>query len=334
MSAFNVIARRAVVEASLDRYGITPEYVFETWLKGRYREVINGVALGDINRVSNAAFVTTAQITAGTVSVTNGSAAVVGVGTNFIGLAGYAFRIAGVRGWYSIASVADAENLTLDTAFADTTRSDVAYFIAQRFYNLPTDMRWMVDAMLLGRQGGLAVISKEKLDEIAPDRIAAPGLPQYIAPVGWNQSTSRRIVELYPAAVETHRVEVTGFAHIDEPTYTGSPIVDIRDEVLIEGTLADAFRFRAGRAAEEVSNVTSESLSLGTRAIVQSRALLEIANSHEGRFALLKEQLAIRDNRDAKQKRIQLVIQREPAFGSVYDPLKTAHDEIYYRSPF
>ncbi len=75
--------------------------------------------------------VTTRGVYIGTVSVTNGSAAVVGTGTTFTNFSAgdsFTINVAGVATAYSILSVTDATHLTLTTNYAQATAAGLSYF--------------------------------------------------------------------------------------------------------------------------------------------------------------------------------------------------------------
>ncbi len=71
----------------------------------------------------------TADYTAGTISVTNGSASVVGTGTVFTGMAGKMLRVNGTNEFYKVLSVTDATHLTLATNYTGTTNASANYKI-------------------------------------------------------------------------------------------------------------------------------------------------------------------------------------------------------------
>jgi hypothetical protein len=78
----------------------------------------------------------------GTVAVTNGNNAVVGMGTKFLAnvAAGQWFSIKDSNVFYTVASVVDDTHLTLSANYGGTTGSGKDYFVFQSFtlnYNLP-----------------------------------------------------------------------------------------------------------------------------------------------------------------------------------------------------
>jgi hypothetical protein len=323
MSTFDVIARRVMVESGLSEYGVVPEYIFNSWLMARYREIIDAIPFGQINRKIDTIVITTASISApGTVALTQGSSAVVGSGTNFVAeMVGKYLRPGLVRGWMRITAVTDTLNLTLDAGFADTTRNESSYFIAQRYYTLDTNIRWITGVRNVSRIFPMSYVAQGILDNLYPDRVASPAVPQWVAPAGLNQTTGRRIIEIYPFADTLYRIEVAGYGNVDEPTLASSPIEDISDQILMEGTLGDAIKFKALKEAEKPQ---------ANAQIVQM--LHNLARSHENRYYKMLDDLTRRDSVDAPQAKVRLHIQRRDHYG-IFDPLTTAEEEVWNRSP-
>jgi hypothetical protein len=320
MATFDDIARRVLVEAGLSEYGINPEFVLEEWLIGRYLEIINTLLQSLIQEKPTTVITTTPAVNSiGTITLTAGSSSVIGIGTAFnASHVGLVLRPGLVRGWYEITAVADPTHLTLDAPFADATRSDSNYYIAQRYYTLPSSIRWLLDAKNVSRTFNLNIVSREKLDQLYPDRVSNPAVPQWIAPVGIDQTTGHRIFEIYPYADQRYRIEITGYANVDQPTLVTSPLADIDPGLLVTGTVADGLRYRATRDPD--------------RSLENVRGLQDLARSWEGRFYKKLEDLVRRDNIDVKRPRVTLMIQRRDNYG-VIDPLITAEDAVWARSP-
>lgn len=325
MSTFGLIARRIIEEADLVQYGITPDYVVTAWIQSRYRQIIDELAFAEINKTIDYPFVTTAKVNGSVGAVVQGSATF--VGTAFVaGMVGRYVRIGNDNEWYRISAFVSSTQLTLDTVYANISQPVVGYVIAQRFYNISPTIRWLFDIKIPRRAFSLIELAVSKLDELYPNRPFQPGIPQYWSPVGWDESTGERIVEIYPMADTTYRLEATGYSGITEPALNTSPHRDINDRILVEGGLADGFRFRAGKVASEVDTTD-------VRAIVaRGRAYLEIAMSHEKQYDTLLSSMRKRDVLDAPQPRVQLMIQRRSNYGLV-DPIMTAQDEVWSRSP-
>jgi len=98
-----------------------------------------------------------AQYRLGTVSVTNGSTAVTGVGSFWVGnvIATNLFEIQGEGVWYSISSITDNGDLVLGAPYTGTTKTGVAYAIQRDFTPVnayPTPTYGDVDTSSLIRQ--------------------------------------------------------------------------------------------------------------------------------------------------------------------------------------
>lgn len=319
MSTFDVIARRAIVEADLARYEITPEYVLVSWLKSRYREIINELAFANLNKIADYAFVTTVQTQGTDASVANGVATLTSpIGGFVVGMVGKFVRVSLDNEWYRITAVPTANTLTFDTTYANTTKSGVAFRIAQRYYNISTAVRWIFDIKNPRRAFTLLELATSKMDEMFVNRIFGPSVPQYWSPYGWDETTGERIIEIYPPGDTTYRLEATGYSGVTEPSLNSSPHRDINERILMEGALADAFRFRASKEQD----------------IIHVRTMLDVAMSHEKRYDSLLEGQRKRDVLDAPAPRTRLIIQRRDSYANgLYDPIVTAQDEVWSRSP-
>lgn len=90
--------------------------------------------------IKQSQFIFPNQVTAGTVTVTNNSNAVVGVGTAFTSaMIGYQFRINTLTPIYTIAAVGSATTLTLDQVWGAATKAAASYQIYIAYQIPPTD---------------------------------------------------------------------------------------------------------------------------------------------------------------------------------------------------
>ena len=315
---FDAIARGVIVEAALTADGITPTYILDQWLKSRYREVIDALALGDINRASDFVFTTVAAIKGSNATATQGSDRLTASGFS-TAMTGRYVRVSNNNDWYRIKAVLNTTVLLLDTTYAEPSVSNTSYTIAQRFYSIDSAIRWIIDIKNPLRAMTLTELSQAKLDEMFPNRAWAPAVPQWWAPAGWDDLSGRRLVEIYPPSDVSYRIEVVGYEGINAPTLDSSPHKDVNDRILGVGGLADAYFYKAGKLAE-------------LNEWQASTACLRIASIHAGKFNSLVDQLTARDSRAAPQPRVRLLIQRSASYG-IYDPLITAEQEVWNRSP-
>jgi hypothetical protein len=243
---FDDIARRVIVEASLSEYGISPEFVLEAWLKSRYKEILDSVSFGNVNRQVTTAFNTIAPYTTGTVTMTQDSPTVTGAGTTFTAaMVGRSFRI-GTGPYYTIAGYTSATVITLDTNYVGSGGAGQNYTIVQRFYSLLTEIKWIISVLPVG-QTQLIERSQEEMSVQYPDRSAAAAVPTIFSPVGWDATTGQRTIELYPPPDTLYRVLVSGYCNIPVPSLVTAPIVEIDDRLLASGALSDAQIYKASK---------------------------------------------------------------------------------------
>ena len=104
------------------------------WIQASYDVILNERVWAGLS--GSGVLVTVAPITAGTVTVTNGSDQVAGAGTAFdFNVAGRLFTV-GDDIWYAVLGYADATHLTLDRAFTGPTAATATYRIIQDIYPL------------------------------------------------------------------------------------------------------------------------------------------------------------------------------------------------------
>ena len=322
MATFGVTARRVIVEAKLDSVvpAVTPEFVVNAWLTSRYQTVLSQLGFGSINKQSNAVINTTEAYSDGTVAITQGSTTVIGTDTVFAaGHEGMQIVFGNSNIWYEIADVVSPTELTLDAAVVDSDNDEIGFQIAQHRYEVDSSLRWIIDLKLMGRYS-LTKLSSEKADDLFPSRMWRASLPQCWWPLGWNESNGNRIIEIFPPASIPYRLEATGYLNLTEPALGTSPHPAVSERILIEGAMTDALRYRA----QQQSPITLE----------QTQALLALARTHENDYARLLTELSNRDSADAPQRRVRLRVGSRLRQSGIYDPIMTAEDEIFYRSPF
>jgi hypothetical protein len=314
--SFDRIARRVIVESGISEYAITPQYVVDYWIGEAYKEIVSQLRYADINKQANDVITTVAQYNTGTVAITQGSVSVVGTGTTFTAaMIGRFITFGSSSVWYKIAAVPDATTLTLDDAVVDNTNTGLGFVIAQRFYEVDANLRWITDAKLMGRYD-LIKTSQEKLDEMFPARLQRPSLPQYWAPAGYNTAQSARLIEIFPPSQRAERIELTGYLNVDEPTLATQTHPDIGDTIVFQRTLGFALRFKAQRESDNPDHV---------------RALLALASAAGSVADRLVQELLNRAAADRPQPRIRV---RIGEYYSQRDPIMTAEDEVFYRSPY
>jgi len=216
------------------------------WVSDRYRQLASRARFRHLRRVGELAL--PAVITAGTVTTTQGSRAVVGDATAAAAwspaIVGWAFRVD--QAWYEVAGVAGT-TLTLVTPVAETGAAGETYTLAKRWHPLADDARWFGDVMHMRRHLRLRQVSLAELDATDPARRYTSTVPAVWAEVSAS-ADGVKTIEVYPYVSAP---EVLHYVYWAAP-----PLMDldslvppsIEPRVLVEGALIDVFRWEAARA--------------------------------------------------------------------------------------
>ena len=179
---------------------------------------------------------------AGTVSITEGSKSLVGVGTAFtlddIGKEvrlpdGYAYEIGGVN--------IPAQTLTLCVAYAGTTVAGASYLLFQRHYALPAGIERI---LTMGNQI-TAVREKSIIDlNVSDPRRLITGMP--LAYVTINESTAGlRMIELWPVPLVVYQLPYVGLKQREGND--GETVLPSISTLLLDLACARACRIAFGR---------------------------------------------------------------------------------------
>ncbi len=137
-----------------------------------------------------------APYTTGTVSITSGTAGVVGVGTTFTSaMVGRFIRIAGLESYYKITAFVDATNLTIEAAWVEATQTGKTYSVFQSVIALPSDCEKVV--AVKSRRDPLDEKTTAYFDAMDPSRVSTSSDPTDWANADRNSSGVRQI-EIWP----------------------------------------------------------------------------------------------------------------------------------------
>ncbi len=170
------------------------------WLQQRYESVLTRAPWPFL--IKEAVFSTIAEITAGTVTVTNGSATVTETTSNANGWSSSVesrfYRRDGDSEFYKISTFGDAnpDTLTLNRVYEGATGTVIGYTIFQRFYSLASDVREVMSIARVETPGFLTEVSQEELATVLPNRpsLGNPGFWSYAG----RDSSNVFQIELYP----------------------------------------------------------------------------------------------------------------------------------------
>jgi hypothetical protein len=188
--------------------------------------------------------ITTAPYDTGTVTVTNGSAAVtLDAGAWTAEMTGRAFRIPARNEFYEF-TYATATTGTLDRPYEGLSDTEVGYSIYQTVYPLPADARMLADDAFgtFGIWGQVERTTRARMRALgyAYDSSSYPWGPLRWATYMDDASTPPRLqVELYPIPAEAVGIPFTYLAETPSASNTSTILETwIRPTALIEGTTA------------------------------------------------------------------------------------------------
>ena len=218
------------------------------WISDRWVELANQNTLRSLRR--DGAVAIPAPFTQGTISVTEGSKRIVGVGTNWTSaLEGLYLRQK--TNWYRIEIVLDALNLQLETEFTEgSVASDAGYTIVSRRHKLRNDIRKLGPFSLQRLRRTILPSSVSGLDHFDPSRFNLNSAPQWVVEQeksidGFTQ------VEIYPYS---RQAELLDYVYWEKPrplALEDALPTFIDPEAMREGVLIDIYRHKAFMAAED-----------------------------------------------------------------------------------
>jgi hypothetical protein len=136
----------------------------------KIRDAINavGVALGHYYfwpfLMKESLITTVDDYKTGNADVTFGSATVIGGSTVWTGMAGRLFKATGFEEAYRITTVVSPTEITLETTYSGTTRTDVSYVIAQDEYHLNSDYDGILNIVRYVGPDNLDIVTPERID--------------------------------------------------------------------------------------------------------------------------------------------------------------------------
>jgi len=229
-----------------------PPPLAQEFIKITYHNVIGDHSWTDTRK--DAEFLLPDAYTTGTLTVTNGSASVLGAGVNFANSSLYVGRqlaVGNIAPFYTITDVTQAipsgtyDTLTLDRAYANSTEAGVTYSIGQYYVEFPTDL--YVLERIRDQANGWYLITQtynqEYLDRVDVRR-QATGTPTLCVVAPYRTDASTGIV--YPRYEVWPRVQAKRFyayRYRTNPELSANsdrPISALSPEVLVFGALRQA----------------------------------------------------------------------------------------------
>ena len=218
------------------------------WLQSRYASALERAAWPFL--LKEATFQTVAEITAGTVTVTDGSATVTETTSNANGwssaVEGRFFRRDGDSEFYEISTFTNSnpDTLTLARNYEGASGTVIGYKIFQRLYSLGSDVREVSWMSVIDSPTRMEKSSVQEFDRAFLNRPQVGSPPTFWAPLGRDSSNVMRI-EIYPIPDEVHGI----LYHYVQTTPTLKADTTLMPQVnhalLRAGWLADYWNWRA-----------------------------------------------------------------------------------------
>ena len=190
---------------------------------------------------------TVADKTAGTVTVTSASTAVAGASTSFAAAdVGKYIQFSGSNDWYRITAVADSTNLTIESAYNDTSDlSAGTYTIRQFFYSVSSSVEKVLDIRQMQSPRKLTLIHYRDFDTQVPHVVSTGKAEAYVL-FGYDSSDNWRFSP-YPSPDSAYNLEVR-FKKKSTDLSADGDVSEIPEKwhstVLLDGALYRAFAYQ------------------------------------------------------------------------------------------
>jgi len=293
--------------------------VIARWMNNRYRELVSKVKFRHLRKVGE--LVLPAAVTAGTISITEGSTTVtpdataqaawlISPGADTTTEHWY-LRVD--NSWYRVSSIAATTAImTLESQFLSTTSATSTYVLVKRFHSLAADCRWL-GSMYFDRLGmELENLSLLELDVLASGRYLTQSIPTHYAQVGVD-SAGALLYEIYPPSADAELIRYIYWSLPTSLTFTTTLPDVIDSDVLKEGVLVDVYRY--------------EKLAQISKGNIESDAVL--ANEEQKQRKIWADKLkdAIRSSRGSDDITFLLTMRRGSS--AISHEQRTATDYVY-----
>lgn len=226
-----------------------------SWVSQRWQEIANANTLRTLRRHGDITM-PAPVVEPGTVTVTEGSKSVVGVGTTFTNnMVGRWFKSRTT--WYEIEQVLPPLELRLTNEYTEDTAAGAGYTIIQRFHRLAPGIRKLGLFRHQRTRQFLEVSSQEGLDLASPSRFALTSVPRWIVEQEPDPDGTK-VVEIYPYS---NRLETINYMYWKAPPelmFEDQIPAFIDIESLREGVMIDVMRNKMFRLIDEGKQQAAE----------------------------------------------------------------------------
>lgn len=228
------------------------------WINERYIEFVGRARTHQLQH--NASVFVPAPITAGTVSVTQGSASVVGTNTSFSNTnIGWSFR-ANIT-WYVVVGVS-GQTLTLDSVYSEDSNTAASYNLVQRYIPIDPGARWVSHVAHMRTRRLLNALTTSEMQANYPSRQIVGGFPSV-----WSEAarfvtadfdisttlgqTGQKLIEVYPPSTTPETYYYTYWRVPKTLALTDTLPPEVDEYVIREGVLVDIYRWKSEKAANK-----------------------------------------------------------------------------------
>lgn len=228
------------------------------WINERYVEFVGRARTHQLQHYGSV-FVP-APLTGGTVSVTQGSASVVGTGTSFASSNIGWFLRANIT-WYAVVGVA-GQTLTLDSAYSEGTNTASSYQLVQRYIPSDPAARWISHVAHQRTRRLLNALTQAEMEAAYPSRQIVGGFPSVWAEAARTVTggidisatlgtAGQKLIEVYPPSTTPETYYYTYWTVPAQLTLTSTLPPEVDEYVLREGVLVDVYRWKSEKAANK-----------------------------------------------------------------------------------
>lgn len=308
MATAGEVARAALADLNAEAAGILNAL---RWTNERYTQTCSRRMR---HRKADGELIIPAAITAGTVTVTQGSTAVTG---NATALAAWSARVIGRffqidQSWYALQEFIPGGGLRLVSPYSEASQAGASYKIVQRYAPLAADVAFLGAIKHDRRNLELQAGTKRELDAVEPRRLYRTGGPQYVADVGEVDGLTQLEVYPYSTQAELLRYDYWTLPPLYDEDDDLPSVITVKD--LKEGVLIDCMRWWAAKAASESKSDMAGYWRNEYRA-------------QESRWEKVMQDIY---RRDRSPEQMHLMI-RDPNRRGMAGTIRTAYDEVWSR---
>lgn len=185
---------------------------------------------------------------AGSLTLTNRSQSVVGVGTNFTAnvVPNNVLSVPHRNETYLISSIESTTQLTLEGQYAGDTESLVGYKIIKPIYTMPSDLETIQSIQLDGVSWEMVPMGRQEFTRLKQHEPGRVSPPRYYTEIGRRAQDGVRLIEIYPSPEKDYTARLMYGVNIQKLSDSEDdyPLIPDRHRaILFYGGVADMFGY-------------------------------------------------------------------------------------------